>query len=195
MGLRVYRHRVNTIDALCATPLDLGVEFDLRAEGDHVIVTHDPFTHGPRLEEYLPHVGPRPCIFNVKCEGIEEHVLDLAARHGIDDLFLLDVGTPAAVRLSRRGERRMAVRWSEYEPPELALRWRGLARWLWVDCFTAWPDADDAWTAFAKDFSVCLVSPELQGHAAESLGAWRAALGARSYHAVCTKRPELWRTP
>jgi hypothetical protein len=192
MGLRVYRHRVNTVDALCATPCDLGVECDLRADGDRVILAHDPFTGGPRLEEYLPHVGPRPCIFNIKCEGIEERVLALAAQHRVEDFFLLDVGVPAAVRLLRRGEGRMAVRWSEYEPPELALRWRGLARWLWVDCFTAWPGGDDAWAAVAQAFSVCLVSPELQGHGTETIGTRRATLGSRPYHAVCTKRPDLW---
>ena len=193
MSLRIYQHRVNTIDALRAVPLELGVEFDLRSDGDRVIVTHDPFTDGPRLEEYLPHVGPRPCIFNVKCEGIEDHALALAAKHGIDDLFLLDVSLPAAVKLGRRGESRVAIRWSEYEPAALAERWRGLARWLWVDCFSAWPDDNAQWASLARDFSVCLVSPELQGHEADVIPAWRASLAGRAVHAVCSKRPDLWR--
>lgn len=192
MSIRLYQHRINTVDGLRAVPPGLGVEFDLRSDGDRVIVTHDPFTDGPRLEEYLPHMGKRPCIFNVKCEGVEEPSLALAAKYGVDDLFLLDLGVPAAVKLARRGEKRMAVRWSEYEPAELAMRWRGLARWLWVDCFTAWPDDEATWASLAKDFSVCLVSPELQGHGAERIPAWRAALGSRVVHAACSKRPDLW---
>jgi hypothetical protein len=51
MSHRIYQHRVNTVDGLRAVPLGLGVEFDLRSDGDRVIVTHDPFTDGPRLEE------------------------------------------------------------------------------------------------------------------------------------------------
>jgi hypothetical protein len=192
VSLRRYQHRVNTVDHLRAVPAGLGVEFDLRSDGDRVIVTHDPFTDGPRLEEYLRHVGGRPCIFNVKCEGIEEHALALAAQHGIDDLFVLDVSLPSAVRLQRRGESRVAVRWSEYEPAALADRWRGLARWLWVDCFSAWPGDAAAWASLARDFSVCLVSPELHGHSAEVIPAWRAGLAGRPFHAVCTKRPDLW---
>jgi hypothetical protein len=192
---RIYQHRINSIDALRAVPTHLGVEFDLRSDGDRVIVTHDPFTDGPRLEEYLRHVGPRPCIFNIKCEGIEEHTLALAAQHGVEDLFLLDISVPAAVRLSRVGEKRMAVRWSEYEPAELAARWRSAARWLWVDCFTAWPDDRATWASLAQDFSVCLVSPELQGYGVASIPAWREGLGDRAFHAVCTKSPDAWGGP
>ncbi len=193
MSLRIYHHRVNTLDALRAVPLDRGVEFDLRSDGDRVIVTHDPFTDGPRLEDYLPHVGPRPCIFNVKCEGIEDRALALAAAHGIDDLFLLDLSVPAAVKLARRGETRLAVRWSEHEPAALAASWRGRARWLWVDCFTAWPGDPEEWASLARDFSLCLVSPELQGHGAAAIAPWRARLGGRAARAVCTKKPEAWR--
>ncbi len=191
---RFYQHRVNTVEALEGLPNDLGVEFDLRSDGDRVIVTHDPFTDGPPLAEYLAHVGARPCIFNIKCEGIEEHCLTAARRAGVEDLFLLDVTMPAAVRLARTGERRFAVRWSEHEPAEASLAWCGVARWLWVDCFTRWPSEVDAWQRLAEHFSVCLVSPELQGHGQGSIGAWRDALEPRSFDAVCTKRPDLWRT-
>lgn len=192
---RFYQHRVNTVDALEGLAADLGVEFDLRSDGDRVIVTHDPFTDGPRLEEYLARVGGRPCIFNIKCEGIEDRCLSEARRFGVEDLFLLDVSVPAAARLSRRGERRFAVRWSELEPAASALAWRGAARWLWVDCFTRWPAEGDAWARLAEHFSLCLVSPELQGHGLGALDAWRASLGARPFDAVCTKRPDLWQTP
>jgi hypothetical protein len=57
--IRLYRHRVNTIDALESTAPELGIELDLRSDGDRVIVTHDPFTDGPTIEEFFPKIPPR----------------------------------------------------------------------------------------------------------------------------------------
>src|SRR5262245_46007015 len=107
--VRVYRHRVNTVADLTAVPETMGIELDLRSSGNDVPVTHDPFTTGPTIEEYFPHVGRRPCIFNVKTEGIEARVRELAAANGIEDWFMLDLSVPAAVKLARAGETRMAV--------------------------------------------------------------------------------------
>jgi hypothetical protein len=190
--LRIYRHRVNTVSDLEATPDTLGIELDLRSDGDRVIVTHDPFTDGPTIEEFFPHIGRRPCIFNVKCEGIEARVAALAAQLGITEFFFLDCSVPAAVKLWRAGERRFAVRWSEHEPVEGVLAWADKAAFCWVDCFTHFPGTDEDWAEVAARFQVCLVSPELQGHGVEAIARFRTALGRRPYHAACSKRPDLW---
>ena len=190
-----FRHRVNTIDALENVPLGQGIELDLRSDGDRVVVTHDPFTDGPTIEEFFPKVGPRPCIFNVKCEGIEARVLAEAARASITNFFFLDLSVPAAVKLWRQGETRFAVRYSEYEPAEGVLAWKGRAAWVWVDCFSAWPADESAWARIADDFRVCLVSPELQGHGVDSIARFRAGLGARRWDAACSKRVDLWEAP
>ena len=190
--LRIYRHRVNTIADLDATPASLGIEFDLRSDGSRVIVTHDPFTDGPKIEEFFPRIGKRPCIFNVKCEGIEERVGSLAKAHGIEDYFFLDLSIPAAVKLWRKGEKRIGVRYSEIEPVEAALAWAGKAEWAWVDCFTDFPADEIAWRKIAEAFRVCLVSPELQGHGVEAIASARKRLAGRTYHAACSKRPDLW---
>jgi len=190
--MRLYRHRVNTIEQLDSVPLELGVEFDLRSDGDRVIVTHDPFTDGPTIDEFFPRIGPRPCIFNVKCEGIESRVLETAGRHGISEFFFLDVSVPAAMKLVRQGEKRIAIRYSEVEPVESALAWAGKAHWVWVDCFTRFPTAPGAWASLAAHFEICLVSPELQGHGVESIPSMRASLDGLRYDAVCSKRPDLW---
>jgi hypothetical protein len=189
---RLYRHRVNTVSELESVPQYFGLELDLRSDGDRVIVTHDPFTDGPPIEDYFPRVGARPCIFNVKCEGVEGRVLKLAKQWGIEDFFFLDCSVPAAVKLWRGGERRFAVRWSEYEPLEGVRAWAGRASWCWVDCFTRYPGGDADWGALAADFRLCLVSPELQGHGVESISGFRSGLGERAYHAVCSKRIDLW---
>ncbi len=190
--LRIYRHRVNTVDELEGTSPALGIEFDLRSDGDRVIVTHDPFTSGPTIEEFFPHIGQRPCIFNVKCEGIEERVMSLAKTHGIEDYFFLDLSIPAAVKLTKKGETRMGVRYSEIEPIEGALAWAGKAQWAWVDCFTDFPLDETAWKKLADAFRVCLVSPELQGHGVDAIAPAKTRLANRVYHAACSKRPDLW---
>ena len=189
---RIYRHRVNTVADLERVPTHFGIEFDLRSDGDRVIVTHDPFTDGPAIEEYFPRVGPRPCIFNVKCEGIEARVIDLAKKHGIDDFFFLDCSVSAAMKLWRAGETRLAVRYSEVEPAEAVLAWKDRARWVWVDCFTRFPVEEPAWSSIAASFRVCLVSPELQSHDAAAHAKLRASLAGRRFDAVCTKKPESW---
>ena len=147
--MRVYRHRVNTVAELEAVAPTMGIELDLRSSGDRVIVTHDPFTEGPTIEEYFPHIGGRPCIFNVKCEGIEARVRDLAAQSGVVDYFMLDLSVPAAVKLARASDTRMAVRFSELEPAAGALAWKGRASWLWVDCFERFPVEEPTWSELA----------------------------------------------
>lgn len=191
-AVRLYRHRVNTVTDLEGVPEDMGIEFDLRSSGDEVLVTHDPFTSGPTIEEFFPRIGRRPCIFNVKCEGIEARVASLAADHGIQDWFMLDLSVPAAVKLWRAGERRIAVRYSEMEPVEGVLAWKGRASWVWVDCFDRFPTDEPAWSRVAEAFRVCLVSPELQGHGDEKWDALVRSLEGRRYDAVCTKTPARW---
>ncbi len=188
----VYKHRVNSLDELSRVPLDMGVEFDLRSEGRSVVVTHDPFTTGPTVEEYLSKVGPRPCIFNIKCEGIEDHVVRCAAHYGVSDFFLLDCSIPAAIKLWRKGEQRIAVRWSEHEPIEGVMAWRGKAKYCWVDCFSRFPGGQQDWEVVSKAFDLCLVSPELQSHGLEEAARLRSQIPVGYYASVCTKRPELW---
>lgn len=192
--LRLYKHRINTLEGLASVPPGLGIEFDLRSSGDDVLVTHDPFTDGPRIEAFFPMIGARPCIFNVKCEGIEARVAELARLHGITDYFFLDTSVPAAMKLVRAGEKRFAVRYSEVEPLEAVMAWKGLAEWVWVDCFTTFPGSPETFRMLSESFKICLVSPELQGHSAEADLELRRALEGRTYHAVCTKLPERWAT-
>lgn len=192
MTPRIYQHRVNTLEALRQVPQTRGIEFDLRSDGNRVIVTHDAFTEGPDIEAFFPCIGARPCIFNAKCDGIEARVRELAQRHHISDYIWLDLAAPTAIALARGGERRIAVRYSEYEPLEAVLAFRGLVDWVWVDCFEHWPMNLEAWRVLERHFRICLVSPELQGHGAQAIAHWRGSLGGRDFHAVCTKRPEEW---
>jgi len=189
-------HRRNTIDQLKATPADLGVEVDIRSFGDRLIIHHDPFVDGEDFEDWLSHYRHRFLILNVKEEGLEQRLLALMAARGIADFFFLDQSFPFLVKTARAGEKRCAVRVSEFEAMATAEALAGLVSWIWVDCFTRFPlKGADARRLQALGFKLCLVSPELQGRAGEaSIPEMRALLAREEIRAdaVCTKLPELW---
>lgn len=189
-------HRINTIEQLEATPEHLGAELDLRAEGKDIIIHHDPFTTGPRFEDWLDHYHHGLLILNVKEEGLEQRLIALMRERGIEHYFFLDQSFPFLIKTARAGEKRCAVRVSEFESIDTALALAGLAEWVWVDCFTRFPlTPEDAARLKAAGFKLCLVSPELQGRTDhEHVKRFRAELETAGIaaEAVCTKYPELW---
>lgn len=192
-------HRKNTIAELQATPSKYGIEVDIRSHGPQLIIHHDPLVPGEDFEAWLAAYKHGTLILNVKEEGLETRLIELMDRHGINDFFFLDQSFPFLVKWARKGERRCAVRVSEFEDIETALTLGGKIDWVWVDCFTHFAlQGDQAMRLQAAGFKLCLVSPELQGRVAEDeIPALRALLAQRgiSPEAVCTKRPDLWETP
>lgn len=191
------QHRRNTRESLRATPREFGVELDLRSYGDRIVVHHDPFVDAEDVEDWLRDYAHRLLILNVKEEGLEDRLLALMARHGIADFFFLDQSFPFLIRTARRGERRCAVRVSEYESVDTALALAGLVDWVWVDCFTRFPlSAADAARLRDAGMKLCLVSPELQGRTGpDEIPAMRAQLARDGIvvDAVCTKDTGAWR--
>ena len=114
-------------------------------------------------------------------------------QHRIQDYFFLDSSFPMIRLLSEQGERRLAVRFSEYEPLESALAVAGRVEWVWVDCFTCMPLTADSHAALRARFRLCAVSPELQGRPVAEIAAYAEQLRPYPVDAVCTKRPDLWR--
>jgi len=168
-GTTIIRHRINTIEQLALVPLHQGIEFDVREGANGIVVTHDPWTPGVRFEEFLRHVRHAICIVNIKCEGIEYEALRLLKEAGIESFFFLDCSFPMIVKLTRMGERRVAVRVSEYEATDTALALSGLVDWIWLDSFACLPTARMCDDLRSAGFKVCLVSPELQGRAEDGL--------------------------
>ena len=82
-------HRVNTIDELKKIDKSYGVEVDIRAYGEKLIVNHSSFENGPELSEWLSICGDRLVILNIKEEGIEGRVRDMAFQFGIKNFMLL----------------------------------------------------------------------------------------------------------
>ena len=192
--MEIIAHRRNTIAELAATPHHFGVELDLRSQGDRIVIHHDPFAAGEDFAAWLEHFDHGTLILNVKEEGLETRLLAMMAEHEIEDFFFLDQSFPFLVKTARTGEKRCAVRVSEFESIDTALTLAGKIDWVWVDCFTRLPiGTADAHKLSEAGFKLCLVSPELQGRDAESeIPAMRRATQRMDIAAVCTKRPELW---
>jgi hypothetical protein len=194
--MKLIAHRRNTLNELIATPTKYGIEVDIRSYGDKLVIHHDPFLEGESFEAWLAAYQHGTLILNVKEEGLEAILIKLMKSHGIVDYFFLDQSFPFLIKWSKSGERRCAVRVSEFETIETALTLAGKVDWIWVDCFTEFPlSQQDAQRLKNAGFKLCLVSPELQGRNAETeIPQLARLLAERSIkaEAVCTKRPDLW---
>jgi hypothetical protein len=190
-------HRINTVEELRDLPREHGAEVDLRDRGERLILQHDPFKDGQDFEPWLASYRHGTLILNIKSERIEPKVQGLLRQAGITDYLFLDSSFPMIHLLSKAGERKMALRYSEYEGLDTILAMKGRVEWVWVDCFTRLPITRESYRLL-KDagFRLCLVSPELQGRDAD-IEAYRSALAAEQivFDAICTKRYniERWR--
>jgi len=163
--MNIIIHRVNRTEDLKMLPPQYGVEIDIRAEGDRLVLNHEPHQTGDDLESYLRECKGRFVIFNIKEAGIEDEVVRLAEKYGVADYFLLDVEFPYIYRATRKDRfRKIAIRYSEAEPIEMALAQKGLLDWVWIDTNTQLP-LDRMSYSQLKDagFKLCLVCPERWG--------------------------------
>jgi hypothetical protein len=194
--MKLISHRRNTIKELLATDSKYGVEVDIRSYGKKLIMHHEPLVKGEDFNEWLTEYNHGTLILNVKEEGLESRLIKLMKEQGIDDYFFLDQSFPFLVKWSNLGEKRCAVRISEYESIETALTLARKVNWVWVDCFTQFSLAQqDAEALNEAGFKICLVSPELQGRdAKKEIPLLADELKKRNIFAdaVCTKNPEIW---
>lgn len=156
-------HRVNTIKDLLNTPVEYGVEVDLRDFGEKLVLQHDPFKDGESFEEYLKNYNHGTMILNIKSEGIEIKVLELIKQYNVKSYFFLDCSFPMINLLSSKGERNIALRFSEFEGIDTISLMSKKIEWIWVDCFTKLPISFKNYKIFKDlNYKLCLVSPELQ---------------------------------
>lgn len=172
-----------------APPAD-GIEFDVRSGDSELFVCHDPFEKGELFSDFIEFLPKdKLYIVNIKCERIEPLVISALEEKGIKNFFLLDVGLPMLVALAKKGERRIALRISEYEALETANCVKGMVDWIWLDCFSKLPltQADEK-KLHSWGYKICLVSPELQGQE-EKLEVYKNYLDLEkiSLDAICTK--------
>jgi hypothetical protein len=190
-------HRINTLSQLQELPHEYGVELDLRDKGDDLILSHDPFTEGELFDNYLKHYQHGTMILNIKSERIEHRVLELLHKYNIEDYFFLDSSIPMIYLLSKQGEKKSAIRFSEIESLESVLLMSSRANWVWVDCFTQLSiNHQDYDQLKSAGFKLCLVSPELQGRE-EDIKRYKDSLAEQGivFDAICTKSYNItkWR--
>ena len=193
--MEIIAHRRNYASELRATPKTYGIEVDIRSFGDRLVIHHDPYVDGESFEDWLAEYDHGTLILNVKEEGLEDRLVALMAERHIERFFFLDQSFPFLIRTARKGERRCAVRVSEYESTTTAATLAGMIDWVWVDCFTRFPlDGAAARALTDQGLKLCLVSPELQGRSVDEISDLRAYLAAEAIAptAVCTKQPGLW---
>ena len=191
------QHRVNNISQLKNTPINLGVEVDIRSTDGSLITNHDPITKGEDFEYWLEHYSHAFLILNVKEEGLEELIISLMKKNNIYNFFFLDQSFPFLIKTAKSGESRCAVRVSEFESIETAMSLSGKVDWAWIDCFTLFPLSNLEANRLQSEggFKLCFVSPELQRDVSnDEIISFRNYIESLGIHgdAVCTKRPELW---
>ena len=189
----IIRHRVNTVRELAKVPLNCGIEIDLRSRGRTLILQHEAFRPGERFEDLLKNYRHSFLIVNTKEDGLEEAAQKLLRRYRISRYFFLDLSFPAMLKLAGKGERRIALRFSEYESVESCLAMKNKADWVWVDCFNKMPLDKRHYQLLKKHFKLCIVAPELQGHPEKQTALFRKRLAPFEIDAVCTKHPLLWK--
>ncbi len=191
-------HRINDSAGLRNVSVEYGVEMDIHAYGDRLVVHHDAFVEGEPLDTWLEHYRHKLLILNIKEEGIERRVIELAEQRGITNFFLLDVTPPMMFRLAAAGEARMAVRMSACESVTNALALAGRVQWVFIDAMredVALPVTRAEHDALREaGFKLCMVSHELWGRPRQKVEAMQASLRETgvTLDAVLTRHPEWW---
>ena len=193
--MEIIAHRINTINQLKNLNNNLGVEVDIRSNDKNLIICHDPFTDYINFEEWLSFYNHGTLILNVKENGLEKELLKTMRSFKKDNFFILDQSFPYLVNTIKTGEKRCAVRLSEYETINTVLTLKIKLKWVWIDFFTKFPVNFEIYKILKKNnFKLCLVSPELQGHPNSKCLDLKQFIKSNEmyFDAVCTKKVKFW---
>lgn len=195
----IVKHRINTLDDVNSLPANVGIETDIRSWSDSLVLHHEPFSAGPKLEELLAQAKVREnlCILNVKEDGHEENVLRICDELGVRNFFFLDSQIPTIYRLHKQGYTCFAARYSHLEPVSYVVNFKSICDWVWVDCFPEFmPAKQDLEVLQQEGFRLCIASPELQPKNTREVSDYLEiqAILRDNVDAVCTKQPIVWRS-
>jgi hypothetical protein len=192
----IIRHRVNNLETLVDTSSYMGVEIDIRSNGNTLYLSHDPYVRGVSLEQFLEKYDHAFLVLNVKEDGLEEQCLELLSRYNISSYFFLDQPAPTLIRRGLQGSRDGASRYSEYEGIETVSLLSVFCDWVWLDYFHESRVDNSAIASLrALGLKICIVSPELHsGERIKEVGQLvdNLKLSGLMPDAVCTKFPDLW---
>ena len=193
--MEIIAHRINTIDQLKILNYNLGVEVDIRSNEKNLIISHDPFSDYIIFKDWLSFYNHGTLILNVKENGLEEELLKTMRDFKKDNFFILDQSFPYLIDTIKNGEKRCAVRLSEYESIDTVLSLKGKLNWVWIDFFTKLPLDLEVYKILKKhNFKLCIVSPELQGHTNSKCLDLKNYINSNEmyFDAVCTKKIKFW---
>ena len=157
--MEIIIHRVNSLKKLKKIPKRYGVEIDVRSFGSKLILNHEPKTNGQFLKDYLNKYEHGTIIFNIKEAGIEKEIVSLAKKYEIKNFFLLDVEHPFIITSKIKYKKYLSVRFSEFEPIQLANKFKKFTSWIWIDTVNELPLSTKD-IKIVRNFKSCLVSPE-----------------------------------
>ena len=183
-------HRINTIEELKQIPPEYGIEIDIRDEKNNLILVHDPFKTGEKLDDFLKYYNKSFIILNIKSERIEYRVIELLKKYNITEYFFLDSSFPMIYQLNKIKENNIAIRYSEYESIESVKRVKDMVKWVWIDCFTKLPLDKETYEIIKEmNLKICIVSPELQNHNIKMIDTFKDIINNNNFkiHAICSK--------
>ena len=193
--MEIIAHRINTIDQLKNLNINLGVEVDIRSNDKNLIISHDPFSNYINFQDWLNFYNHGTLILNVKEDGLEQELLKTMQDFKKENFFILDQSFPYIVNTIKNGEKRCAVRLSEYESINTVLSLKNECNWVWIDFFTKFPLDLDIYKILKKNnFKLCIVSPELQGHPNSKCLDLKNYIKSNDmyFDAICTKKVKFW---
>ena len=159
-------HRINTLEKLKNIPNEFGCEVDIRTDGDKLILNHDPYEKGESFIDYLDEYQHGTLVLNIKETGIEDQVLNEVRKREIKNYFLLDVEFPYLYEATSRGEKEIAIRFSEFEPIENVILFNDKLNWIWVDTINQLPLSHRN-LEIIRSLKSCLVCPSRWGRSDE----------------------------
>ena len=160
--MEIIIHRLNKIKDLKKTSKDFGAEIDIRTNGSNLVLSHDTFIKGDKFKDYLENYKHKTLVLNIKEAGIEKDVLNLIKKYFVKSFFLLDVEMPYMYSATKKGQKNIAVRFSEYENIFFTKQFKNKLKWVWIDTVTMLPINKKNKNILNK-FKSCIVCPERWG--------------------------------
>lgn len=192
----IIEHRVNKINQIKRINKNHGVEIDIRSNLNHLYLSHDPFKKGISFKKWLKFYKHKILILNVKEEGLEKKILSILKKKNIKSYFFLDQSVPFIIKFMKKGLKKIAVRFSEFEDLSSVLKFRNKVEWVWIDCFKKFMINNKSINILKKNnFKICIVSPELHNaNRIKEMNKLKFKIKRLSIKpdAICTKHPNFW---
>tara|TARA_B100000674_G_scaffold95591_1_gene68130 strand:+ start:52 stop:645 length:594 start_codon:yes stop_codon:yes gene_type:complete len=160
--MEIIIHRINNLSKLKYIPKNYGVEIDVRNFKNNLILNHDPFKNGEKLDRFLRYYKHGTLIVNIKSEYIESKVLKLLKKYRIKKYFFLDSSYPSIINQYKKKDFKFAIRVSDYESIKNIYNFRNKIKFVWFELFERVYLKDKDINFIKKNkIKVCFVSPEL----------------------------------